>query len=316
MANEQVFKRYRKNPIVTAAAVPTANTIFNSAVVPFAGQFAGVFRVDSTSMSAGLHVGFSRDGLSWEIAPEPVDFIVPDPDWPDPNTVGRFHYDPRITPLEGAYYVSWCHYPDAAFGGGAPAIGLARTEDFQRFELIDGNIAYLNRNGVLFPRRIGGQYAMLHRPSDMGHTPFGDIYYATSSDLSHWGRHRFVMGPRGGWQSTKVGAGPVPIETDEGWLLIYHGVRTSCSGFIYCVGAALLDLEKPWIVRYRTRPYLLAPTEDYERLGDVPNVVFPCAATVDEKRRVTLYYGCADTALGVAYADLDEIIAFTRENSF
>jgi beta-1,4-mannooligosaccharide/beta-1,4-mannosyl-N-acetylglucosamine phosphorylase len=239
-----------------------------------------------------------------------------DPDGPDVNYDGRFQYDPRITPIDGVYYVTWCHYPDGPRGGHAPAIGLARTQDFHRFELVDANVAYLNRNGVLFPRRIGGAYAMLHRPSDLGHTPFGDIYYATSPDLVHWGRHRFVFGPRGGWQSTKVGAGPAPIETDEGWLLIYHGVRTSCSGYVYSVGAALLDLDKPWQVRYRTRSYLLAPTEPYERVGDVPSVVFPCAALVDSKRRVTLYYGAADTVLAVAYANLDDLIAFTRENSF
>jgi beta-1,4-mannooligosaccharide/beta-1,4-mannosyl-N-acetylglucosamine phosphorylase len=126
-----------------------------------------------------------------------------------------------------------------------------------------------------------------------------------------------VFGPRGGWQSLKVGAGPVPIETDEGWLMIYHGTRLTCSGYVYCAGAALLDLEKPWQVRYRTRRYLLAPTELYERLGDVPNVVFPVATLLDEKTgRLTLYYGCADTCVGVAYARLSDVIEFTKSNSF
>jgi beta-1,4-mannooligosaccharide/beta-1,4-mannosyl-N-acetylglucosamine phosphorylase len=105
---------------------------------------------------------------------------------------------------------------------------------------------------------------MLSRPSDNGHTPFGDIFYSQSPDLIHWGRHRFVMGTAGGWQSTKIGAGPVPIETDEGWLLIYHGVLTSCNGFVYSFGAALLDLDEPWKVRYRAAPYLLSPQTLYE----------------------------------------------------
>lgn len=316
MANETVFRRYEHNPIVTPEAVPTANSIFNSAVVPFGNGFAGVFRVDSVRMEANLHVGFSDDGLTWRINDFPVLFKCPNLDGPDPNFDGRFQYDPRITLIDGTFYVTWCHYPDAKQGGGAPAIGLAQTRDFQTFELLDPTIAYLNRNGVLFPRKINGAYAMLHRPSDLGHTPFGDIYYASSPDLIHWGRHRFVFGPRGGWQSTKVGAGPVPIETDEGWLLIYHGVRTSCSGYVYSVGAAILDLEKPWKVRYRTRSYLLAPTEPYERVGDVPSVVFPAAAIADTKKQVTLYYGAADTVLAVAYANLDDIVAFTKDNSF
>jgi beta-1,4-mannooligosaccharide/beta-1,4-mannosyl-N-acetylglucosamine phosphorylase len=316
MANETVFRRYEGNPIVTPAAVPTANSIFNSAVVAHEGAYIGVFRVDTTSMGAGLHVGRSADGVNWTIEEDPIDYEGVLADWPEINVPNRFQYDPRITPLEGAFYVTWCHYPDGQAGGTAPAVGMARTTDFKTFELIDGNIVFMNRNGVLFPRKIGGQYALLHRPSDTGHTPFGDMYYATSPDLVHWGRHRFVIGPRGGWQSTKVGAGPVPIETDEGWLVIYHGVRASCSGFVYSAGAALLDLEQPWKVLYRTRPYLLAPTELYERVGDVPNVVFPCAAVVDDKNEVAMYYGCADTVLGVAYAQLEDIITFTKENSF
>ena len=142
-----------------------------------------------------------------------------------------------------------------------------------------------NRNGVLFPRKINGNYAMLSRPSDNGHTPFGDIYYSESPDMTHWGRHRYVMGTAGGWQSTKIGAGPIPIETTEGWLLIYHGVLTSCNGFVYSFGAALLDLDQPWKVIARGEPYLLAPQAPYERVGDVPNVAFPCAALVDAGHR-------------------------------
>jgi beta-1,4-mannooligosaccharide/beta-1,4-mannosyl-N-acetylglucosamine phosphorylase len=173
-----------------------------------------------------------------------------------------------------------------------------------------------NRNGVLFPRKIKGKYAMLHRPSDRGHTPFGDMYYAESPDLMHWGKQRFVFGTKGGWQSTKVGPGPVPIETPEGWFCFYHGVLTSCNGFVYSFGACILDLDEPWKVIARTRRYMLAPTEPYERSGDVPNVTFPCAAIVFPDKTVWVYYGCADTCTGLAIGNLDELIAFTKENSF
>ena len=113
---------------------------------------------------------------------------------------------------------------------------------------------------------------MLSRPSDIGHTPFGNIYYSESPDLTYWGRHRFVMGTTGGWQRTKIGAGPAPLETTEGWLVFYHGVGSTCNGMTYSFGAALLDRDEPWRVRYRTKPYLINPSETYECVGDVPNV--------------------------------------------
>jgi beta-1,4-mannooligosaccharide/beta-1,4-mannosyl-N-acetylglucosamine phosphorylase len=115
------------------------------------------------------------------------------------------------------------------------------------------------------------------------------------------------------WQSTKVGAGPTPIETGEGWLLLYHGVLTSCNGFVYSMGAALLDLEEPWKVLARTADYLLSPQVPYEQVGDVPNVVFPCAALVDrDADRLTVYYGAADTVTCLAHGSLSDVVAFAR----
>jgi beta-1,4-mannooligosaccharide/beta-1,4-mannosyl-N-acetylglucosamine phosphorylase len=169
---------------------------------------------------------------------------------------------------------------------------------------------------VLFPRRIGGKYAMFSRPSDNGHTPFGDIFYSESPDMEHWGHHRWVMGTRDGWQSTKIGAGPIPIETGEGWLLIYHGVLTSCNGFVYSFGAALLDLEQPWKVIGRGKPYLLSPQRIYEQVGDVPNVAFPCAALVDAPSgRMAIYYGGADTVTCLAFAYVHEVVDFVKANA-
>lgn len=184
-----------------------------------------------------------------------------------------------ITPLDGRYYVTWCN------GYHGPTIGAAWTEDFKRFHQLENAFLPFNRNGVLFPEKINGMYMMASRPSDNGHTPFGDIYISQSPDMEFWGRHRFMMGTIKGnasaWQSTKIGAGPTPIKTDEGWLMIYHGVLTSCSGYVYRTGSALLDLEKPWKVLYRTKDYIMTPDAPYERMGDVPNVVFPCAALTD-----------------------------------
>jgi beta-1,4-mannooligosaccharide/beta-1,4-mannosyl-N-acetylglucosamine phosphorylase len=224
--------------------------------------------------------------------------------------VHEHSYDPRITCIEDTYYITWCN-ADAH----GPQIGLATTQDFKIFRQWENPLPTANRNCVIFPRQINGKYAIYHRPSDRGHTPFGDIFYATSPDMVHWGCHRFVMGPCGGWQSTKVGPGPAPIETPEGWLLIYHGVWTSCNGYLYYAGGALLDLDQPWKVMYRTRDYLLAPTEPYERVGDVPNVVFPSSAVV-EGDNLRLYYGCADTCISIADAKISDIIQFVKTHSF
>ena len=225
-----------------------------------------------------------------------------------------YGYDPRVAKIDDKYYVTWCN------GYHGPTIGIAWTEDFRTFHQLENAFLPYNRNGVMFPRKIGGKFAMLSRPSDTGHTPFGDIFYSESPDLCYWGRHRHVMSPAAfevsAWQCMKIGAGPVPIETSEGWLLFYHGVLRSCNGYVYAFGSALLDLEEPWKVTARSGPYLISPREPYECMGDVPNVTFPCAALHDPATgRVAVYYGCADTVTGLAFGYIPEIVEFTKKNS-
>jgi beta-1,4-mannooligosaccharide/beta-1,4-mannosyl-N-acetylglucosamine phosphorylase len=304
--SSDVVWRYTANPIIPRDAIPNSNSIFNSAVVPFNGTFAGVFRCDDKRRVMDIHRGFSHDGLHWNIDPDTLTFSLDQPE------LAHFEhrYDPRVCWIEDRYWVSWCN------GYHGPTIGLAYTYDFQSFHQIENAFLPYNRNGVLFPRKINGNFAMFSRPSDRGHTPWGDIFYSESPDMVYWGKHRFVMGTKGGWQSTKIGAGPIPIETREGWLLFYHGVLTSCNGFVYSFGAALLDLDQPWKVIYRTAPYLLSPQTLYECVGDVPNVAFPCAALTDAVTgRIAIYYGCADTVTGLAFGYVDEIIEFTKANS-
>ncbi|MBN2442132.1 MAG: glycoside hydrolase family 130 protein [Spirochaetales bacterium] len=301
-----VVWRYSENPIIQRDAIPSSNSIFNSAVVPYNGKFAGVFRCDNRARIMQLHTGFSDDGINWSIENEMITFNCDDPE------IGVFSqgYDPRVVRIEDRYIVTWCNVYHGY------TIGLAYTTDFKTYHQMENAFVPFNRNGVLFPRKINNKYIMLSRPSDTGHTPFGDIFYSESPDLIHWGRHRHVMSPTNGWQSTKIGAGPVPIETTEGWLLIYHGVITSCNGFVYSMGAALLDIDKPWKVLFRTTPYLLSPQMQYECVGDVPNVVFPCASLVDAPSgRITTYYGAADTVLGLAFTQVDELIDFIKKNS-
>lgn len=307
---QDVLWRFQCNPIIPRDLIPSSNSIFNSAVVPYQDGFAGVFRCDDKRRVMQLHSGRSLDGINWTINYERIEFL---PDNPTVKEISSFEfgYDPRVCWLEDRYYVTWCNgYQNS------PTIGVGYTYDFETFYQLENAYVPFNRNGVLFPRKIKGKYAMLNRPSDNGHTPFGDIYYSESPDMVHWGCHRFVMGATSGWQSTKIGAGPIPIETTAGWLLIYHGVLTSCNGFVYSMGAALLDLDQPWQVMYRTEPYLLSPQMPYECVGDVPNVTFPCAALADAKTgRLAIYYGGADTVTCLAFAYIDELIDFTKRNS-
>jgi beta-1,4-mannooligosaccharide/beta-1,4-mannosyl-N-acetylglucosamine phosphorylase len=298
--------RSQRNPIIHRNTIPTSNSIFNSAVVPFNNEFAGVFRCDNRARTMQLHTGFSKDGIIWKINPEIIHFHCSEPE------IAHFEYgyDPRVCWIEDRYYVTWCNW----YHG--PTIGAATTTDFSTYEQLENAYLPFNRNGVLFPRKINGNFAMFSRPSDNGHTPFGDIFYSESPDFVYWGKHRYVMGTAGGWQSTKVGAGPIPIETTEGWLLIYHGVLTSCNGFVYSFSAALLDLEKPWKVIARAEPYLISPWEQYECVGDVPNVTFPCAALVDgDTGRMAIYYGGADTVVCLAFAYVQEIVDFVKMNA-
>ncbi len=307
MANETVFKRYKGNPIITASAVPRANSIHNSAIIKRKNDYIGVFRVDEINLDYTLHLGWSKDGIHWKLDPDRIKMKSKDPE----VRVTDQSYDPRVTELDGTYYVTWCNSTEHG-----PAIGLATTKDFKTFEQWENPLPPANRNCVIFPRKIGGQFAMLHRPSDRGHTPFGDTYYAESPDMIHWGHHRFVLGPRGGWQSIKTGPGPHPIETKDGWLLIYHGVWMSCNGFIYSAGGALLDLDQPWKIIARTKDYLMYPTELYERVGDVPNVLFPSSATLEPGGKIRLYYGCADTCISMAEAKLSEVVDFIKAHRF
>ncbi len=299
--------RYSGNPVIGRRALAKATGCYNSAVVPFEGKFAGVFRVDYKDRMPHLHTGWSEDGIHWTIESEEICLHNGDPE------KGDFHYayDPRVVKLEDWYYVIWC------MGYHGPTIGLARTKDFRSYEQLDNLLLPYNRNGVFFPRKIGGKYAMLNRPSDTGHTPFGDIFFSESDDLVHWGKHRHVMGKSGKWwEDKKIGPGPAPIETDEGWLAFYHGVAGTCNGYIYAMGAMILDRDEPWVVRHRLNQCLLLPETPYELTGYVPGVVFPVAALCDgDTGRIAIYYGSADTVSGLAFCQAQDIVDFIKRNS-
>ena len=302
--------RSSRNPIIGRYAIPTSNSVFNSAVVPFGDGFAGVLRCDNKRVQMNIFAGFSKDGVNWEINHEPIKFKAGNTDMIESD----YKYDPRVTWIEDRYWITWCN------GYHGPTIGIAYTFDFKEFFQCENAFLPFNRNGVLMPQKIGGRYAMLSRPSDNGHTPFGDIYMSFSPDMKYWGEHRCVMKvtpfEESAWQCTKIGAGSVPfLVPGEGWLMFYHGVINTCNGFRYSMGAAILDENDPTKVLHRTMAYLLAPAAPYELAGDVPDVVFPCAALHDlEQDKVSVYYGAADTTVCMAFGRISEIIDFIKNN--
>ena len=178
-----VMWRFSQNPIIGRYQIPCANSIFNSAVVPFGDGFAGVFRCDNKAVQMNVFAGFSKDGINWEINHEPIV-------WEAGNTQmieSDYKYDPRVTWIEDRYWITWCN------GYHGPTIGIGYTFDFKTFYQCENAFLPFNRNGVLMPQKIDGKYAMLSRPSDNGHTPFGDIYMSFSPDMKYWGEHRCVM---------------------------------------------------------------------------------------------------------------------------
>ena len=291
--------RYSENPIIDRNPIPNVARIFNSAVLPYGDGFIGVFRGEQRDGIPHIYLGRSKDAVHWEFESERIQFT-------DKNGelfMPKYAYDPRLIKVEDTYYIMWCQ---DVYGA---TIGIAQTKDFKTFVRLENPFLPYNRNAVLFPRKINGNYVMLSRPCDNGHTAFGDIFLSESPDMEFWGRHRHVMGrSENWWENLKIGGGAAPIETDKGWLLFYHGVVNTCNGYVYSIGAAILDINEPSRVLHRCKNYILAPEEWYEERGFVPNVCFPCATLTDaDTGRIAIYYGCADSYVGVAFTTVQDI---------
>ncbi|MDA3844946.1 MAG: glycoside hydrolase family 130 protein [Vallitaleaceae bacterium] len=299
--------RYSENPITKRNPVEGVARIFNSAVIAYKDAFIGVFRAETINGRPHLSMGKSTNGIKWDIDPTPIEFV----DEMGQSFNPKYAYDPRLIKVEDTYYIIWC----TDFYGAS--LGIAKTEDFKTFVRIENPMIPFNRNGVLFPRKINDKFMLLTRPSDSSHTPFGDIFLSESPDMTYWGRHRHVMsrGGDGWWQSVKIGGGPAPIETSEGWLMLYHGVTGTCNGLVYSMGAAILDIDEPSKVKYRCKNFILTPEEWYEERGFVNNVVFPCATIHDaETGRIAIYYGAADTYVGLAFTDVNTLVNYIKDH--
>jgi predicted GH43/DUF377 family glycosyl hydrolase len=305
--SESLFTRYPGNPLLSPERWPYAiNAVMNAGATRVGDQTVLVCRAEDRRGFSHLACAWSRDGASnWVVDEQPA--LVYDGDHPEEEWGLE---DPRVTRVDelDAWIISY-----TAFGRGGPGISLAKTSDFRSFERLGLVMTPEDKNGVLLPRRVDGQWILFHRPTSIHGA---DIWLSRSSDLKSWSTPELVMSrrPGGWWDSARIGMGAPPLETDEGWLVVYHGVRQTVAGGLYRAGLALLDLDHPANVLRRAEEWVLGPQAQFEVTGDVPNVVFPCGLVRDpETDTLSLYYGAADTRIGLATANCSEVLDYLRE---
>lgn len=307
---EVLFHRHPKNPILSAAQWPYAiNTVFNPGATRLQdGTTLLLCRVEDRRGISHLCAARSADGIdNWTIDATPT--LLPADDHPEEAWGIE---DPRITYVAELerYVIIYTAYSRAG-----PGVSLATTKDFVRFERYGNIMMPEDKDAALFPRRFGDYWALVHRPV----SPLGaHIWMAYSPDLRHWGSHHLILAARRGawWDANKIGLSPPPIETPEGWLLIYHGVRQTPAGCLYRIGLALFDRDTPEHCLRRGDAWLFGPETPYERAGDVGNVVFPCGFTLGlDQDTLHLYYGAGDTCVGLATASLRALLAWLRRHS-
>lgn len=308
--HEQLFVRHRRNPILAASDWPyPVNSVFNAGATRLPdGTTLLLCRVEDRRGHSHFCVARSDDGYSgWRIDPQPT--LMPDPQ-NHPEELWGIE-DPRITfvPELNKYVVTY-----TSFSAGGPGVSLALTEDFRHFERYGVVMPPEDKDAALLPRRIGGHWALIHRPVTTWERT-GHIWISYSPDLRHWGSHKLILRARRGgwWDAYKIGLSPPPIETPEGWLIIYHGVRQTASGCLYRLGLALFDLQTPERCLLRGDDWIFGPEEPYERYGDVPNVVFPCGYTIgDDGDTINLYYGAADSCIALATGKISALLDWLK----
>jgi predicted GH43/DUF377 family glycosyl hydrolase len=305
-----VFKRHKGNPILTAADWPyPAHSVFNPGATLLAdGTTLLLCRVEDRRGHSHLCAARSANGVeNWKIDPQPT--LLSDPEHFPEELWGI--EDPRITfvPELKKYAIVY-----TAYSREGPGVAMALTEDFKNFERYGMVMSPEDKDAALLPHRIGDQWAMIHRPvGGVG----AHIWISYSSDLRRWGSQKLMMQARlgGWWDANKIGLSPPPIETPQGWLVIYHGVRHTSGGPLYRLGLALFDLQTPERCLKRGEEWIFGPEEPCERQGDVGNVVFPCGCTVaPDGDTLHLYYGAADTSIALATGSVRELLAWLEQH--
>ncbi len=300
--------RHPSSPVLMPALASDweCYNVFNAGVLYDRGLFHMCYRAQGLDWVSRIGYAVSVDGIHWNRLQQPI--LTP-ADASDSRGVE----DPRLVRLEGRYYMTYTAYGqrylgegEATHSGGGILPMVARSDNLINWEKLGPVVVGQdNKDHVLFPRRIGGRYALLQRPNR-------NIWIAYSDDLRHWAADdmHWILGPRSGdpcaWDSVSVGGNGVPIETDHGWLVFYHGYDEDR---IYRQGLCLLDLEDPTRVIRRPHAPIFWPKELWELRGDVPNVVFSCANPV-VAGTVYFYYGGADHVVGLATCSLDDALDF------
>ena len=305
----RLFVRSEHNPLLRAEDWPyPVNTVFNAGAVRLrSGETLLLARCEDLRGLSHLCAARSADGVTnWRVDPEPT--FLPDlKNYPE-ELWGM--EDPRITwvPEREEYAIAY-----TAYSAGGPGVSLAFTSDFKELRRMGMIMSPDDKDAALFPRRFDGRWVLIHRPVSPGHG--AHIWISYSPDLRHWGDARVLIEARQGgwWDARKIGLCTPPLETAEGWLFFYHGVRETAHGSLYRLGAALLDLSDPRRVLLRSDQWLFGPEQPYERTGDVAFVVFPCGLTLaDDGDTMRLYYGAADTSICLATASLKAVLAWLK----
>jgi beta-1,4-mannooligosaccharide/beta-1,4-mannosyl-N-acetylglucosamine phosphorylase len=302
--NYEVFSRHPGNPILSVEDWPyKANSVFNAAAAEVEGRIVLLARVEDYRGISHLTVASSDDGVgNWQIDRTPTFKSEPE-NYPEELWGVE---DPRITWIEEMKKWAICY---TAYSKGGPLVSLALTQDFKSFERLCPVMPPEDKDAALFPVKFNGLWAMLHRPVPKSALLGAHIWISFSPNLKHWGQHQEIIHAREGgwWDANKIGLCAPPMQTPEGWLILYHGVRTTASGSIYRLGLALLDLNDPTKVLRRTDEWIFGPKAIYEREGDVDDVVFPCG-WVRKDDKIFMYYGAADSRICLATANFDDVI--------
>ncbi|HUT75368.1 MAG TPA: glycosidase [Armatimonadota bacterium] len=306
---QKIFTRHGRGPLLTPKDLPIeVDAVFNPGVAEVDGEVVLLLRIEDRTGISQIRVARSANGVdNWKIADKPL--LEPDlPEFPFEEWGCEDARVTRTGPREWVIaYTAYSRY--------GPAVALATTSDFDSVTRLGVMLPPTNKDAAVFPQAFDGTQILLHRPVTGGQE---HIWYACSSaGFSYWSQPGVLLADRGGpwWDGLRIGVGAPPIRTAEGWLLIYHGVKDMAGRPVYRLGLALLERDNPRRAIARASQWVFAPEADWEQRGLIPNVVYTCGALVrgDE---VWMYYGAADTVIGLARATLSDLLAFVREHNF
>lgn len=305
----QLFQRHKLNPILTAANWPyQVNSVFNpGATLLLDGTTLLLCRVEDRRGLSHLCVARSANGIdNWQIDSPPT--LMADPEQFPEEYWGiedaRITYVPELEKYAIAY---------TAYTRDGPGVALMLTKDFLDFERFGVIMQPEDKDAALLPRRIDGRWALIHRPVS---ATAAHIWISYSTDMREWGSAKMILKARfgGWWDANKIGLSPPLIETSQGWLMIYHGVKHNGAGVIYRLGLALFDLNDPEHCLKRGSEWIFGPEEPYELHGDVDKVVFPCGYTIaPDADTLRIYYGAADSSIALATGSIKEILTWLDE---